>query len=50
MAMGVYQVFYVHDHDEERAISVGDGELHLALHPARGGANRRLRPSERSRV
>lgn len=34
----VYQVSDVHDHDEERAVPVGDGELHLALHLPRRGA------------
>lgn len=47
---GVYQVFDVHDHDEEGAIPVGDGELDLALHPTRRGADGRLQRSGRSRV
>lgn len=29
----IYQVLNVHDHDEERAIPVRDGELHFSLHP-----------------
>lgn len=40
----------MHDHDEEGAVPVGDGELDLALHPARCGADGRLHPSGRSRV
>lgn len=40
----------MHDHDEEGAVPVGDGELDLALHPARCGAEGRLQPSWRSRV
>lgn len=38
----VYQVSDVHDHDEERAVPIGDGELHLALHLPRRGAEGRL--------
>lgn len=45
-----YQVSDVHDHDEEGAVPVGDGELDLPLHPARCGADGRLHPSGRSRV
>lgn len=40
----------MHDHDEKGAVPVGDGELDLALHPARCGAEGRLRPSGRSRI
>lgn len=39
----VYQISDVHDHDEQSAVPVGDGELHLSLHPTRRGTQWRLR-------
>lgn len=37
-----YQVSDVHHHDEESTVPVGDGELHLSLHPTSRGAQWRF--------